>query len=104
NEVLGNVDFEFANPKTTRVYVVTLSKDEPSPFKPQSDETEIKKSEPGKLAYEQDAATDSKSKQAAKKDEKAASSHEDKDSDKDKEKKEKEKPVELKVDLDGIQD
>ena len=28
NEVLGNFDFEFANPKTTRVYVVTLRKDE----------------------------------------------------------------------------
>src|SRR5438045_8940992 len=38
NEVLGNVDFEFANPKTTRVYIVTLKRDEPSPFKPQSDE------------------------------------------------------------------
>ncbi len=27
NEVLGNVDFEFANPKTTRIYVVTLRQD-----------------------------------------------------------------------------
>lgn len=42
NEVLGNVDFEFANPKTTRVYVVTLRKDEPSPFPAQSDEVGIK--------------------------------------------------------------
>jgi tricorn protease len=32
NEVLGNVDFEFANPKTTRIYVVTLRQDEPRPF------------------------------------------------------------------------
>ena len=32
NEVLGNIDFEFANPKTTRVYVVTLRNDEASPF------------------------------------------------------------------------
>ncbi len=31
NEVLGNIDFEFANPKTTRVYIATLRKDEPSP-------------------------------------------------------------------------
>ncbi|HMH05250.1 MAG TPA: hypothetical protein VK579_01090, partial [Terriglobales bacterium] len=40
NEVLGNVDFEFANPKTTRIYVVTLRKDETSPFVPLSDETQ----------------------------------------------------------------
>ena len=45
NEVLGNVDFEFANPKTTRIYVVTLRKDEASPFQPLSDETQIKKEE-----------------------------------------------------------
>ena len=103
NEVLGNVDFEFANPKTTRVYVVTLNKDEPSPFKAQSDETEIKKTEPGKFAGEVNAATDTKSKGTAKKDEgKSAGADEDKDKDKDKDK--KEKPVEVKVDLDGIQD
>jgi tricorn protease len=99
NEVLGNVDFEFANPKTTRVYVVTLKKDEPSPFGVQSDETEVKKSEPSPMI--QDAANDPKTKSAAKKDEKKES---DSDKDKDKEKKEKEKPVEVKVDLDGIQD
>src|SRR5438309_5835916 len=69
NEVLGNIDFEFANPKTTRVYVVTLSKDEPSPFKAQSDETDIKKSEPGKMATEENAATGAKNKATAKKDE-----------------------------------
>ncbi len=45
NEVLGNVDFEFANPKATRIYVVTLRADEPSPFQPLSDETQIKKEE-----------------------------------------------------------
>jgi tricorn protease len=103
NEVLGNVDFEFANPKTTRVYVVTLNKDEPSPFKPQSDETEIKKSEPGKFDLEEDAAAEPKSKAKAKKEEdKNASGDEDKDKDKDK--KGKEKPVEVKLDLDGIED
>jgi len=46
NEVLGNVDFEFANPKTTRVYVVTLTADEPSPFPALSDETKVKTEEP----------------------------------------------------------
>jgi tricorn protease len=45
NEVLGNIDFEFANPKTTRVYIVTLRKDEASPFPALSDEAEIKKPE-----------------------------------------------------------
>ena len=45
NEVLGNVDFEFANPKTTRIYIATLRKDEASPFQPLSDETQIKKEE-----------------------------------------------------------
>ena len=45
NEVLGNVDFEFSNPKTTRIYVVTLRTDETSPFLPLSDETQIKKEE-----------------------------------------------------------
>ena len=99
NEVLGNVDFEFANPKTTRVYVVTLKKDEPSPFGVQSDETEVKKTEPSPMI--QDAANDPKTKSTAKKDEKKES---ESDKDKDKEKKEKEKPVEVKVDLEGIQD
>ncbi|PYV68031.1 MAG: hypothetical protein DMG97_25850 [Acidobacteria bacterium] len=101
NEVLGNVDFEFANPKTTRVYVVTLSKDEPSPFKAQSDETEIKKAEPGKMGAEENAAAEAKPKSGAKKKEEDKSAA---DQDKDKEKKEKEKPVEVKVDLEGIQD
>src|SRR5581483_9477291 len=99
NEVLGNIDFEFANPKTTRVYVVTLKKDEPSPFGVQSDETEVKKTEPSPIA--QNAATGPKAKSSARKDE---SKGEDSEKDKDKEKKEKEKPVEVKVDLDGLQD
>src|SRR6266566_3192799 len=89
NEVLGNVDFEFANPKTTRVYVVTLKKEEPSPFAAQSDETEVKTSgssvgsdtQAGKTAKEGESK-DSKEKDGADK---------DKDKDKDKEKK-KEKP------------
>jgi tricorn protease len=45
NEVLGVYDFEFANPKATRVYVVTLRADLPSPFAPQSDESGAKKPE-----------------------------------------------------------
>jgi len=104
NEVLGNIDFEFANPKTTRVYVVTLKKDEASPFGVQSDETVVKKAEPATV--EQDATDDAKMKKSAKKDEgKSGDADKDKTKDKDKEKdkKEKEKPVEVKIDLDGIQ-
>ncbi len=94
NEVLGNVDFEFANPKTARVYVVTLQKDEPSPFKPQSDEAQIKKEEPAASAGGKDEAkAESKDKKESK----------DKDKDKDKDK-EKEKAKEFKIDVDGLQD
>jgi len=45
NEVLGVFDMEFANPKATRVYVVTLRADLPSPFAPKSDEAGAKKPE-----------------------------------------------------------
>jgi tricorn protease len=43
NEVLGVYDFEFSNPKATRVYVVTLRSDLPSPFAPKSDESGARK-------------------------------------------------------------
>ncbi|HUE53079.1 MAG TPA: PDZ domain-containing protein [Terriglobales bacterium] len=96
NEVLGNIDFEFANPKTTRVYVVTLRKDEPSPFPALSDEAQVKK----------DEATEGKE---TKSEGKAESKEKDKEKDKNKESKEKdkdkerEKPAEFRIDLDGIQ-
>jgi tricorn protease len=96
NEVLGNIDFEFANPKTTRMYVVTLRKDEPSPFPALSDEAQIKKEE----------ATEGKE---SKTEGKAESKEKDKEKDKNKEskdkdkEKEKEKPAEFRIDLDGIQ-
>ncbi|HEV2176276.1 MAG TPA: PDZ domain-containing protein [Terriglobia bacterium] len=48
NEVLGVFDFEFANPKATRVYVMTLRADLPSPFAPQSDEAATPKPEAAK--------------------------------------------------------
>jgi tricorn protease len=53
NEVLGVYDTEFANPKATRVYVVTLRADLPSPFAPQSDEETGKKPESEQKAAEQ---------------------------------------------------
>ena len=46
NEVIGGFDFEFTNPKTTRVYLLTLRADLPSPFPALSDETEIKREAP----------------------------------------------------------
>ena len=94
NEVLGNFDFEFANPKTTRVYILTLTKDQASPFPALSDETQIKKDE-------QAAGESKESKSDKDKDKEKEKDKEAKDKDKDKEK--KEKPVEVRVDLDGIQ-
>jgi tricorn protease len=94
NEVLGNVDFEFTNPKTTRVYVMTLRKDEPSPFPALSDEPEIKKED----KKDEAAAKDQK--------DKGKSGTDDKSKDKDKggEAKEKDKSKDFRIDLDGIQD
>jgi len=46
NEVVASFDFEFTNPKTTRVYLLTLRADLPSPFPALSDETEIKREAP----------------------------------------------------------
>ncbi|MGO9012471.1 MAG: PDZ domain-containing protein [Bryobacteraceae bacterium] len=79
----------FARPVTASVYVVVLSKTEPSPLEPQSDEEkkpEVKKDEPKK----DEAKKDEASKGDAKKDDK------DKDKDKSAEK------VEVKVDLENI--
>jgi tricorn protease len=110
NEVLGNVDFEFSNPKTTRMYVVTSRADEPSPFQPLSDETQIKKEEnkdellvppgqeQGKTAGKPEAKNKKKTEEP-----KEAKDNGKGDKDKDKEKKdEKEKPKEFRIDLDGI--
>jgi tricorn protease len=56
NEVIGNFDFEFTNPKTTRVYLLTLRADLPSPFPALSDETEIKREAPAPAATDQQTA------------------------------------------------
>ena len=111
NEVIGNVDFEFSNPKTTRIYVVTLRADEPSPFQPLSDETQIKKEEnkdelltppgqePGKSGGKAEAK--GKKKNEAPKEAKEAEKNDKDKSDKNK-KDEKEKPKEFRIDLEGI--
>ena len=78
NEVLGNYDFEFANPKTTRPYLVTLHADAPSPFPALSDETTIRRDEPTPAASDVDKdkpkkeADKKKSDEKKKEDEKAA--------------------------------
>jgi tricorn protease len=108
NEVLGNIDFEFSNPKTTRIYVVTLRADEASPFQPLSDEAQIKKEEnkdellvpPG-----QEPAKSKGKKRTEESKEAKSNGKDDKDKEKDKEKEkkdEKEKPKEFRIDLDGI--
>jgi len=97
NEVLGNIDFEFANPKTARVYVVTLTADEPSPFPALSDEVKVKTEEPaastpvpepGKRNTKQPP---NKKEEEKKSEEKTAGSES------------KEPPKVFKIDLDGIQ-
>ncbi len=101
NEVLGNYDFEFANPKTSRVYIVTLQADQPSPFPAVSDETTVKAPEPDVLPdVEAPKNKGSKVKPPAvpvKKDKDAK-----KEDDKPKDSKEAPKPP--RIDLDGIQD
>ena len=96
NEVLGNIDLEFANPKTTRVYIATLRADEPSPFPPLSDETTVKSEVPPASASATDLAQEDESK--------GKSKDTDKESEKDQEKsKEKEKKVPFRIDVEGIQ-
>jgi tricorn protease len=98
NEVLGNIDFEFANPKTTRVYVVTLTADEPSPFPALSDEVKVKSEEPAEATPAPETAKKNASKQPpAKKEE------EPKAEEKTEQTETKAPPKVFKIDLDGIQ-
>jgi tricorn protease len=98
NEVLGNVDFEFANPKTTRVYVVTLTADEASPFPALSDEVKVKTEEPAAAGPEPEAGKGKKSvKTPPKKEEEKKSEEKTSDTET------KEPPRVFKIDLDGIQ-
>jgi tricorn protease len=103
NEIVGNIDFEFANPKTTRVYLVTLRKDEPSPFQVLSDEAQIKKEEPAPQATNQASKSDN---QAAGKEAAGKEKEKGKEIEKGKEAKpgEKEKPAPFHIDLEGIAD
>ncbi len=75
NPIYSRTEFNHAYQDMGRIYFVTLTKDVESPFKPKSDEVEVKKDEP-------------KSK--------------NKDEKKDEEKKDAEKKVVVKVDADGL--
>ncbi len=86
NEVLGVYDFEFSNPKATRVYVATLRANLPSPFAPQSDEVTVKKPE-----------DEAKNDKDQKKDEKKEAKPEAKEA-------AAEKPEPFRIDLAGIGD
>jgi tricorn protease len=102
NEVLGNYDFEFANPKTTRPYLITLRAEAPSPFPALSDETAIKREEPGPVTSE------SEKDKGKKADETKKSSGGDKKEDQKKEEAKNEKEAKevaknFRIDLDGIQ-
>ena len=96
NEVVGNIDFEFANPKTTRVYVATLTADEPSPFPALSDEVKVKSEESAATVPVPDTKKNAKQPPDKKEDkpatdEKAAQTET------------KEPPRVFHIDLDGIQ-
>lgn len=95
NEVLGNIDFEFANPKTTRPYLVTLKADEASPFPALSDEVAIKpQPAPEVTATEPGKDENDKKKSGEKKEE--AKPAENKEA--------AEAVKNFRIDLDGIQD
>jgi tricorn protease len=98
NEVLGNIDFEFANPKTTRVYVVTLTADEPSPFPALSDEVNVKSEEPAATAPMPEAEKKNAKQPQGKKKETEAKTDE-----KTVQTASKEPPKVFRIDLDGIE-
>jgi tricorn protease len=77
NPVYSRTEWNHAYQDMSRIYLVTLSKDVESPFKPQSDEVEIKKEQPKS--------------ETKKKDEK-------------KEKSEEKKELTIKVDVNGLKD
>src|SRR6202043_3296524 len=60
NPTYGETEFEFTYKDMARVYLVTLARDTPSPFKPRDDEVEAKaadaKEEPKKDEPKKDAA------------------------------------------------
>jgi tricorn protease len=91
NPIYSSTEWNHAYQDMSRVYLITLAKSTVSPFKPKSDEVEIKAEEP--------------------KDEKAEAAKQeqpelkgDAEKPKDKDEKKKSEPEPIKVDLDGIKD
>ena len=97
NEVLGNVDFEFANPKMTRVYVVTLTAGESSPFPALSDEVKVKSEEAGATTPVPESNKKNAKQPPDKKEEKPTTEEKAAQTET------KEAPKVFKIDLDGIQ-
>jgi tricorn protease len=103
NEVLGNYDFEFANPKTTRPYLITLHADAPSPFPALSDETAIKGEEPATESPESEKEKDKDKKAADKNKSELQKKEEAKKEAAEREKESKEVAKNFHIDLEGIQ-
>ena len=101
NEVLGNYDAEFANPKTTRVYLVTLTADELSPFPALSDEVKVKTDEPAASGAGPEMTPETKKNK--KPQTPPVNTKEQKTEEKTVETETKQPPRVFKIDLDGIQ-
>lgn len=99
NEVVGVYDLEFSNPKATRVYLVTLRADTPSPFAPRSDETAVKENPDEAIKPEANKAEEAKpaEQKIEKKPEAKKGVAEEKEGEQKKEAKEP-----FRIDLDGI--
>jgi tricorn protease len=89
NPIYSSTEWNHAYQEMSRVYLITLAKSTESPFKPKSDEVEIKAEEDKK-----EAAEPNKPQQPAAKD--------NAEKPKDKDEKKKSEPEPIKVDLDGI--
>jgi len=96
NPIYSRVEWNYAYQDMSRIYLLTLAKDTDSPFKPKSDEVEIKQPQNAK----------DKTKEAAEKKpdgEKTDPNTAEKQS-KQAEQKKKEQPIRIKVDIEGIKD
>ena len=103
NEVLGNYDFEFANPKTTRPYLITLHADAPSPFPALSDETAIKGEEPAAESPESEKEKDKDKRASDKNKSELQKKEEAKKEAAEREKESQEVAKDFHIDLEGIQ-
>ena len=101
NAVLGVYDSEFANPKATRVYALTLRKDTASPLAPQSDEETPSAPEETRASAGAGIEEPAQAAPAAKTTTSDATDQEKKSDKNDKDAKAKKEP--FRIDLDGIE-